>query len=319
MRTVHATLLQHAHKSATTNSLAVSCVVPRQQSVSDLHSTVALTLRGYISKVTHFLISSLATAIRSLPVTLSLLAGVCLTALCGADSAHAYTLAPPQYRSAPQPQYQNEQERLAAEQAAKKKAAEEAHKAAELAALQARTPDPEKELAELNAITTSGEVPLLLYGGNNNSFLGCLNCNFKLRISVWNKQGPYGSVLSTVSIWNQQYEFGNEASPLCPWNPYASTPPVVVDTNGNFYGFFTANTNQQSRFNNNFVATIFRDHNNIASDSSLYYQQLFAEHQESKTIPLELLEALPPPLAPDDMLLAPRQSDFLPDVTVTAP
>ena len=53
------------------------------------------------------------------------MAGVCLTALCGADSAHAYTLAPPQYRSAPQPQYQNEQERLAAEQAAKKKAAEE--------------------------------------------------------------------------------------------------------------------------------------------------------------------------------------------------
>lgn len=250
---------------------------------------------------------SMATACGSLRLSVMVLA---LLGALSVSTAQAYTLSGPRYRSEPQAQYQSEEERQAAEIAARKRAAEEARRAAELKALKERTPDPQIELSELNALTAAGEVPLLLYGGNDNRLLGCLNCHYSLRLSVWNNKGPYGSALSFHSIWNPQYEFGSELSSLCPWNPYASTPPVVVDTNGNFYGFFTTNTNQSTRFSNNFVDTLVRDHDIIGANSSLYYQKLFPEHLDKKTIPLHTLEKMPVPQDRDAMLLAPSKSDY---------
>jgi len=95
---------------------------------------------------------------------------------------------------------------------------------------------------------TVTSVELLLFGGrNHNVFLGCLNCSKYDSGSVWNKYGDHGSRYSNTSIWNRYGAYGSKYSDECPWNRYGSTPPVVVDRAGNFYGYFTANRHFSDR------------------------------------------------------------------------
>ena len=55
--------------------------------------------------------------------------------------------------------------------------------------------------------------------------------------------GMFGSTTSSVSIWNQFSRFGNKFRSESPWNSYSTTnAPVVVDSVGNFYGYFSANS-----------------------------------------------------------------------------
>ncbi|WP_440030489.1 hypothetical protein [Chromobacterium amazonense] len=85
-------------------------------------------------------------------------------------------------------------------------------------------------------------TPLLLFGDSgHHTFLGCLNCGKFDTNSVCNQFGPHGSPYATESIWNQYGTYGSRYSSQSPWNKYASDPPVVVDNNGNFYGYLTAN------------------------------------------------------------------------------
>lgn len=85
-------------------------------------------------------------------------------------------------------------------------------------------------------------VALLLFGGQGHkTFLGCLNCGKYDSGSVCNKYGEFGSKYSTTSIWNKYGEYGSKYSNLSPWNKYASEPPVIVDREGGFYGYLTAN------------------------------------------------------------------------------
>lgn len=86
------------------------------------------------------------------------------------------------------------------------------------------------------------EPTLLLFGGNNNDqFLGCLNCSRYDSSSVWNKYGEHGSKYNSNSIWNKYGEYGSKYNSHSPWNKYSSDAPVVVDPDGNFYGYFTRN------------------------------------------------------------------------------
>ena len=83
---------------------------------------------------------------------------------------------------------------------------------------------------------------LLLFGGNNHKvFLGCLNCNRFDQGSVCNRYASHGSRFSSKSIWNGHSIYGSRYSTYSPWNRHASNPPVIVDRDGNFYGYFTAN------------------------------------------------------------------------------
>jgi len=67
---------------------------------------------------------------------------------------------------------------------------------------------------------------LLLFGGKNHeTFLGCLNCSKYDSGSIWNKYGTFGSKYNSYS----------------PWNKYSNDPPIIVDKDGNNYGYFTAN------------------------------------------------------------------------------
>lgn len=88
--------------------------------------------------------------------------------------------------------------------------------------------------------TAAGE--LLLFGGSDHdAFLGCLNCGKYDSGSIWNKYGSHGSRYSAESIWNRYGTYGSQYSSESPWNRYGQSPPAIVDREGNFYGYFTAN------------------------------------------------------------------------------
>jgi len=83
---------------------------------------------------------------------------------------------------------------------------------------------------------------LLLFGGDDHkTFLGCLNCGRYDSSSVWNPYGQFGSPYNSESIWNRYGTWGSPYNPASPWNKYSLSAPVVVDNDGNFYGYFSAN------------------------------------------------------------------------------
>ena len=88
----------------------------------------------------------------------------------------------------------------------------------------------------------AAEPVLLLFGGkSHDKFLGCLNCSKHDSSSIWNKYGDYGSKYNSDSIWNRHGTYGSKYNSASPWNKYSSDGPVVVDPDGNFYGYFTLN------------------------------------------------------------------------------
>ena len=99
-----------------------------------------------------------------------------------------------------------------------------------------------------------GQQPaLLLFGDDDHkTFLGCLNCGRFETNSVCNRFGEYGSRFSEKSIWNRFGEFGSKVSDKSPWNKFATNPPVIVDGDGNSYGYFTSSRYHTSRTRNEF-------------------------------------------------------------------
>ncbi|MCS7173981.1 MAG: hypothetical protein N0A24_11550 [Armatimonadetes bacterium] len=95
----------------------------------------------------------------------------------------------------------------------------------------------------LTVAAAQAQTPeLLLFGGRDHRvFLGCLNCGRFDPDSVCNRFGEYGSRFSSRSIWNRFGDYGSRFSPYSPWNRLALYPPVIVDRQGNFYGYFTSN------------------------------------------------------------------------------
>lgn len=84
---------------------------------------------------------------------------------------------------------------------------------------------------------------LLIFGGlNHERFLGCFNCNEFSPESICNEFGA-GNEFKSDSIFNEFSTFGNEFSSSSPWNEFSSSKqvPVLVDRQGNFYGYFTIN------------------------------------------------------------------------------
>jgi len=88
---------------------------------------------------------------------------------------------------------------------------------------------------------------LLFAGSSHDIFIGCLNCNKHDSSSVCNKYADFGSKYSDKSIWNKYADYGSKYSDKSPWNKYASNPPVIVDRDGGFYGYLTANKYQSKR------------------------------------------------------------------------
>ena len=117
---------------------------------------------------------------------------------------------------------------------------------------------------------------LHMYGGKNHDvYLGCLNCDKFNPNSIWNAYGTYGSKYNPNSIWNAYGTYGSKYNSYSPWNAYSSDPPVVVDKEGDFYGYFTVNTHQVNRFESGLTLTIYKYYDLIMDDVSKWYDKIF--------------------------------------------
>jgi hypothetical protein len=98
------------------------------------------------------------------------------------------------------------------------------------------------------ADSTGGVAPpqqsakLMIFGGENHEiYLGCLSCSNYALDSVFNEFGQHGSPYASESIWNHYSVVGSRYSNFGACNPYANDPPVIVDSDGNFYGRLSLN------------------------------------------------------------------------------
>jgi len=101
-------------------------------------------------------------------------------------------------------------------------------------------------LATLLATPAFAGGDLLLYGGSDRTvFLGCFTCGKFDEASIGNKFSTYGNRFSSESIFNRFGSYGSKFSDESICNPRASYPPVVVDEDGNFYGYLTINLSER--------------------------------------------------------------------------
>ena len=93
---------------------------------------------------------------------------------------------------------------------------------------------------------------LLLFGGDkHDQYLGCLKCSDMRSDSICNGFGSYGNEFGS-NMWNEfSSPYGNEFSTSSPWNEFSTSGsvPVLVDRNGNFYGYFTINDSRKDAVN----------------------------------------------------------------------
>ena len=78
----------------------------------------------------------------------------------------------------------------------------------------------------------SVSFPLHLYSNDGSVYLGKLVTNTYDKNSIWNEYGTYGSDYSSESAFNE----------------YALKPPIIVDNDGNFFGYLTANQYAQDGY-----------------------------------------------------------------------
>lgn len=117
---------------------------------------------------------------------------------------------------------------------------------------------------------------LLIFGGDNHKdFLGCLNCDRYDASSIWNSYGEYGSPYSSRSIWDSYGSYGGRYATYSPWNRYSSYPPVVVDRQGNFYGYLTTNGYKDKRATFPLAQILYEYWEEICKDIPSWYSRIF--------------------------------------------
>lgn len=100
-------------------------------------------------------------------------------------------------------------------------------------------------IAAAVSVATASSAPsskMMLFGGENHkTYLGCLSCSQYATDSLFNTYGDHGNRYSSDSIWNHYSDYGSRYSNEGACNPYANDPPVIVDSDGTFYGRLTLN------------------------------------------------------------------------------
>lgn len=135
----------------------------------------------------------------------------------------------------------------------------------------------------LLASSTSYAQTLLIFGGESSlfdgkkhdKFLGVLNTSPYDTNSIWNEYGTYGNSYSSNSIWNEYSTYGSEYSNNSPFNTTATNPPVVVDQDGNFYGYLTINSSNSKQCRHPIAIAIYRFYKVIRKDVSEGYKAIF--------------------------------------------
>ncbi len=87
----------------------------------------------------------------------------------------------------------------------------------------------------------SAKFPLHLYSNDGKTYLGKLTTNKYDSDSISNTYGSYGSKYSRTSIFNEYGTYGSKYNSQSAFNEYATSPPIIVDSNGDFIAYLTAN------------------------------------------------------------------------------
>ena len=125
--------------------------------------------------------------------------------------------------------------------------------------------------------TNAQSSGLHLFGGRNHRvFLGCLDCGKFDSESVCNKFGTHGWKFATDSIWNKFGEYGSKFSQFSPWNKLANDPPIIVDSDGDSYGYFTTNRYHRNRTSIKFFR-VFLDNPDEVNDDLDGARDLFCD------------------------------------------
>lgn len=85
------------------------------------------------------------------------------------------------------------------------------------------------------------EYPLYLYSNDGRTFLGKLTTDKYDSESISNPYGNYGSKYSDTSIFYKYGDYGSNYGEESVFYKYASEPPIIVDSNGKFIAYLTAN------------------------------------------------------------------------------
>lgn len=122
----------------------------------------------------------------------------------------------------------------------------------------------------------NSNTELLIYGGENNrTFLGCINCSDSGSDSIWNLYSGFGSEHDANSIWNEHGEFSGIHGKYSPFNKYSSNPPILVDRQGNFYGYFTADEKYNNRTKYNLASYLCDNWKEISDNQKKFYNYIF--------------------------------------------
>lgn len=128
----------------------------------------------------------------------------------------------------------------------------------------------------LASVTVTFGQTLHIYGGkNHDEYLGCLNCDKYNSNSIWNTYGTYGSKYNSNSIWNAYGTYGSKYNSYSPWNSYSNDSPIIVDKDGNFYGYLTTNKYRSKRADFGLVKILYEYHEFIREDVSKWYDKIF--------------------------------------------
>ena len=131
-------------------------------------------------------------------------------------------------------------------------------------------------LAIVFASNVFSQKILHIYGGKDHDvYLGCINCDKYNSASIWNAYGTYGSKYNSQSIWNKYGEYGGKYGTYTPFNSYSNTPPIVVDKEGNSYGYLTTNKYKSSRAEFKLAVIICENWEEICEDVSGWYDKIF--------------------------------------------
>jgi hypothetical protein len=128
------------------------------------------------------------------------------------------------------------------------------------------------EQAEEEAFKAKYKGKLQLYGGLNghDSYFGCINCSSDDPLSIWNYSGTFGlgNRNLTDNIWNESSPFGRTSGDYSPWSSAALSPPAIVDFDGDFYGYLTANRSKLKRTDIEYCNQISENYSYVKSHYS---------------------------------------------------
>lgn len=108
---------------------------------------------------------------------------------------------------------------------------------------------------------TEVKFPLHLYSYDGKTYLGKLVTDTSDPDGLWNESSIYGNKQNQISIWNTFATYGSQFATTSAFNPTAIYPPKIVNAEGGFFGYLTANSNLENAYTIEQLLQYLKDNN----------------------------------------------------------